>query len=115
MVATTRARSKTQGPGQPDAQIPAISAHEGPSRTSKVAKPRAKKISKKAPTAQNHLKNAKATILNATKPIIPTKNIDSTSSQLSLRERCLAGGLNGPKVYDDLGFELSYEACAGIS
>jgi hypothetical protein len=30
-------------------------------------------------------------------------------------ERCLAGGPNGPKVYDELGFELFYEKCAGIN
>jgi len=32
----------------------------------------------------------------------------------SPRSHCLVGGPNGPKIFDDFGFELSYEACAGI-
>ncbi|KAH8778110.1 hypothetical protein BGZ57DRAFT_349304 [Hyaloscypha finlandica] len=111
MAATTRARSKAQSTEVARAQIPPTSspAITKPSKTTSMT------ISKKASAVRNHLKNTKAAALNATKST-SAKKLDSPSLfKTSPRSRCLAGGPKGPKVYDDLGFELSYEACAGIS
>jgi hypothetical protein len=108
MAATTRARSKAQTTEVCDAHIPPTST------ITKLPKTTAMKISKKASAVRNHLKNTKASALNAAKPIPTTKRDSNSHAKQSPRSRCLAGGPNGPKIFDDLGFELSYEACAGI-
>ncbi len=115
MVANTRARSRAQDSEVSPAQNPAIVAPKAPCKITKVAKPIAKKMSNKASIVQKQLNKRKSAALNSTKPNTTTKREKAPDAQLSPRSRCLAGGPKGPKVYDDLGFELSYEACAGIS
>jgi hypothetical protein len=51
--------------------------------------------------------------LNTTKPNTTTKREKAPDDQLSPRRRWLVCGPKGPSS-DDLGIELSYEACAGI-
>lgn len=114
MVANTRARSRAQDSGLSRAQNPAIFSPKAQCKTTKVAKPVAK-MSNEASIVQKQLNKRKSAALNTTKPNTTTKREKAPDAQLSPRSRCLAGGPKGPKVYDDLGFELSYEACAGIS
>jgi len=81
----------------------------------------AKKIRKKASTTRPSNRHLPKTGPNAAMKTVskpqstasPTANSTNleTNPSKSAFDRCIAGGPNGPPVYDELGFLLSYQKC----
>lgn len=92
-----------------------------PKALPKTTKTTAKTIAKKEPVkktsaTKTHLQDKTNTSLKIKKPEHKRKSIGRipNAKPLSPRSRCIANGPNGPKVYDELGFELSHKKCAGV-
>ncbi|KAH7336103.1 hypothetical protein BKA65DRAFT_27942 [Rhexocercosporidium sp. MPI-PUGE-AT-0058] len=120
-TAPTRiANSVILPPPRPFSQVPPTIISQ-PKALPKKTKTTPKTIAKKAPikklsATKSHLQDKTNTSPQVKKPGHKPKSIirkPSPDAQ-SPRSQCVANGPNGPKVYDKLGFELSYDKCAEV-